>query len=78
MTQVHQQFLHHAIDEREEKIEAYLIGSRLSQFLSSFLPTHPDYFSNSMELTLLREESQKQLVDLLQYIEEVSFVIVDI
>jgi hypothetical protein len=52
-----------------------LLGSRLSNFLSNVLPTHPDYFSKLRHLALLRDSSHKQLVELLQYIEQIAKLI---
>jgi len=73
--QVLEQFLQHPIDTRDDLIEAYLIGSRLSNFLSQLLPTHPSYFSNQHNLCLLRDRSQKQMVDLVSYIEQIAVLI---
>ena len=70
--QVLDQFLEHAVDSRDELIEAYLIGSRLSQFLSTVLPTHPDYHGTTLELNQMRRQSQTQRNDLLQYLDQVA------
>jgi hypothetical protein len=55
--------------------DAYLVGNRLVKFVSTVLPTHKDYFSNDELLVELRCQSQSQLVQLLQYLEEVAFII---
>ena len=70
---VFEQFLQHPIDTREDLIEAYLIGSRLSQFWSTVLPTHPDYFHNdNPRLSVLRDESQQHMVELVTYLEQIA------
>jgi len=51
------------------------VGNRLVKFLSIVLPTHYEYFSNNVKLQALRKRSQGQLVELLQYLEEVAVVI---
>ncbi|GKY99159.1 hypothetical protein MPSEU_000871400 [Mayamaea pseudoterrestris] len=65
-----EQFLEHAVDSRDELIEAYLIGSRLRHFLAKVLPTHPHY--HNVQYSLLRNKSQSQLDDLLMYLEQVA------
>ncbi|GKY99167.1 hypothetical protein MPSEU_000872200 [Mayamaea pseudoterrestris] len=65
-----EQFLEHAVDSRDELIEAYLIGSRLRHFLANVLPTHPHY--TDVEYRNLRKKSQSQLDDLQQYLEQVA------
>lgn len=55
--------------------ESYLVCHRLVKFLSVALPNHPEYFSSDPELVQLRSDSQAQLVDLLQYQEELSLLI---
>lgn len=64
-----------SITEREDLIESYLIGNRLFKFLSVVLPTHNDYFSPEPNLTELRVRSQNQLIELLQYMEELELMI---
>ena len=73
--QVLYQFLQHPIDTREDMLEAYLVGTRLCKFLSAVLPKHPDYFSMDRELENSRERSQTQLIELLQYVEEIALII---
>jgi hypothetical protein len=56
--------------------EAYLVGNRLVKFLSTVLPTHPDYFKTQpSEFVTLRSKSQAQLVQLLQYLEQIALLI---
>lgn len=62
-------------ESTEALAESYLVGNRLVKFLSIVLPTHPEYFSNAPNLQALRKRSQGQLVELLQYLEEVAIVI---
>lgn len=69
-TQVLEQFLEHAVDSREELIEAYLLGSRLVHFLDRILPTHPAY--NDATRAERRRQSQQQLQDLNKYLEQVA------
>ena len=54
------------------------MGNRLVKFLSVVLPTHSDYFSNDANLAALRNRSQAQLVELLQYMEELAMLIDEI
>lgn len=63
------------VDDRTKLTDAYLVGNRLVKFVSRVLPTHKDYFSNDKVLVELRCQSQSQLVQLLQYLEEVAFII---
>lgn len=58
-----------------ELAESFSVGNRLIKFLSIVLPTHYEYFSNHPRLQVLRKQSQAQLVELLQYLEEVAMVI---
>lgn len=56
-----------------------MVGNRLVKFLSMGLPTHHQYFSNTdPKLLALRKRSQGQLVELLQYLEEIALVIDEI
>jgi hypothetical protein len=71
--QVLDQFLSTSIDERTELTESYLIGNRLIKFLSTVLPTHKDYLNPN--LSALRSQSQGQLVQLLQYMEQLALII---
>ena len=73
--QVMEQFLHHPIDDRDEIIEAYLIGSRLVHFLSSILPTHPEYFAPEPTLAKLRNRAQSQLSELTGYAEVLAIML---
>ena len=70
-----EQFLHHPIDDRDEIIEAYLIGSRLVHFLSSILPTHPEYFAPEPNLATLRDRAQSQLAELTGYAEVLAIML---
>jgi hypothetical protein len=70
-----EQFLSTSIGESDELTESYLVGSRLVKFLSVVLPTHPEYFSVDARLAALRHRSQEQLIELLQYMEELSLLI---
>ena len=70
-----EQFLSTTLDDKEKLTEAYLVGTRLVKFVSRVLPTHKDYFSNNIELANLRSQSQSQLVELLQYLEELALII---
>ena len=54
------------------------MGNRLVKFLSVVLPTHSDYFSIDANLAALRNRSQAQLVELLQYMEELAMLIDEI
>jgi hypothetical protein len=56
-------------------MERYLIGNRLFKFLSVVLPTHQDYFSPELKLAQLRVNSQNQLIELLEYMEELELMI---
>ena len=56
-------------------VESYLIGNRLFKFLSIVLPTHNDYFSPDEKLSSLRMKSQNQLIELLEYMEELEVMI---
>lgn len=62
----------------EEVSESYLVGNRLVKFLSVVLPTHKEYFSNDPELIQCRVRSQEQLIDLLQYMEELALIVDEI
>jgi hypothetical protein len=75
--QVLQQFLSSSIiiSKREDMIESYLIGNRLFKFLSVVLPTHQDYFTPQPKLANLRVRSQNQLIELLEYMEELELMI---
>eukprot|EP00934_Nitzschia_sp_Nitz4_P001360 Nitzschia sp. Nitz4//scaffold333_size18811//15939//18204//NITZ4_008758-RA/size18811-augustus-gene-0.42-mRNA-1//-1//CDS//3329548238//1360//frame0 len=67
-----EQFLSTAIRQTSEMTESYLVGSRLVKFFSILLPSHPEYFSTEPALEELRKKSQGQLVELLQYLEELA------
>ncbi|CAJ1957546.1 unnamed protein product [Cylindrotheca closterium] len=67
-----------ASSNAEEVSEAYLVGNRLVKFLSVVLPTHNEYLSQDPELTSCRIRSQEQLIDLLQYMEELSLIVDEI
>ena len=78
LVQVLDQFLATSINESSELTESYLVGNRLVKFLSVVLPTHQDYFSTDGNLAALRNRSQAQLVELLQYMEELAMLIDEI
>mmetsp|Transcript_15778 Transcript_15778/g.18044 ORF Transcript_15778/g.18044 Transcript_15778/m.18044 type:complete len:624 (-) Transcript_15778:73-1944(-) len=70
-----EQFLSSNISERNKLIESYLIGNRLFKFLSVVLPTHNQYFSPEPKLTSLRDRSEVQLIELLEYMDELELMI---
>ena len=70
-----EQFLSSNISERNELIESYLVGNRLFKFLSVVLPTHNQYFSPDPKLTSLRNRSESQLMELLDYMHEIELMI---
>jgi hypothetical protein len=70
-----EQFLSSNISERSELIESYLVGNRLFKFLSVVLPTHNQYFSPDPKLTSLRNRSESQLMELLDYMHEIELMI---
>jgi hypothetical protein len=70
-----EQFLSSNIAERNELIESYLVGNRLFKFFSVVLPTHHQYFSSDPKLEKLRNHSEKQLMDLLECMEELELMI---
>lgn len=70
-----EQFLSTGIGEAQELKESYLVGNRLVKFLSVVLPTHGEYFSDEPRLANLRQRSQAQLIELLQYMEELALLI---
>ncbi len=77
-SQVLEQFLSTSIRTNINELElaeSYLVGNRLIKFLSIVLPTHREYFSQDPKLYALRQRSQEQLVELLQYLEEIAIVI---
>ena len=51
------------------------MGNRLVKFMSRVLPTHKDYFSADPRLIQMRVDSQSQLIELLQYLEELALII---
>ena len=70
-----EQFLSSNISERNELIESYLVGNRLFKFLSVVLPTHNQYFSPDPKLISLRNRSESQLMELLDYMHEIELMI---
>lgn len=70
-----EQFLSVNISERNALIESYLIGNRLFKFLSVVLPTHRQYFSRDPKFEELRKRSESQLMELLEYMEELEIMI---
>ena len=73
--QVLEQFLNKFVADRDELNESYLVGTRLVKFLSTVLPTHTDYFATDPVLDEMRAQSQSQLVQLLQYLEQLALII---
>jgi hypothetical protein len=69
-----EQFLNTTVENKEKLTEAYLVGNRLVKFVSRVLPTHRDYFSSDPKLEIMRTQSQAQLVQLLQYLEELALI----
>lgn len=63
------------MDETADLTESYLIGNRLVKFLSTVLPTHDQYFSEDPKLVQMKNKSQSQLVELLQYLEQLARII---
>jgi hypothetical protein len=63
-----------SIGESNELTESYLVGNRLVKFLSVVLPTHREYFSADPRLAALRKHSEGQLLELLQYMEELALL----
>jgi hypothetical protein len=74
LCKVLEQFLSTGIKEPHELTESYLVGNRLVKFLSVVLPTHSEYFSPDPRLSGQRHRSQAQLVELLQYMEELALL----
>jgi hypothetical protein len=70
-----EKFLSSNISKRTELIESYLVGNRLFTFLSVVLPTHNQYFSPDPKLTSLRNRSESQLMELLDYMHEIELMI---
>lgn len=70
-----EQFLNTTVEDKAKLTEAYLVGNRLVKFVSRVLPTHSNYFSNDTKLMAMRSQSQAQLVQLLQYLEELALII---
>ncbi len=75
LNRVLEQFLSSNIGECNELIECYIVGNRLFKFLSVVLPTHPQYFSSDPKLEKLRNCSESQLMELLEYMEEIELMI---
>lgn len=70
------QFLNQGIETEADIEKAYLIGTRLCHYLSKVLPTHASYFCNMPETYQAgRLRSQSQLVEVLQYTEQLSICI---
>ncbi len=51
------------------------MGNRLVKFLSSILPTHTEYFSNSEKAAKARDRSQDQLVTILKYLDQIAMLV---
>lgn len=68
---------YHMIDteERSQLLDLYKQGNRLTKFFTKVLPTHREYFSEEPVLKALRQESQEQVVTLLDYLEDVAITI---
>jgi len=67
--------LNASVSESSKVTQSYLIGTRLVKFLSTVLPTHRDYFVQDASLVALRNRSQVQLVQLMQYMEQLAVII---
>jgi len=83
-------FLKTNIDSFDNAIDAYLIGTRLFQFLTDSLPTHKDYHrltiiqenkntsdteEESRELLALFERTENRVLDLLKFLDKVALYI---
>jgi len=55
--------------------DTYLVGIRLSRFLSVLLPTHKDFHAPDPELTELRRQSHARWLALNHYLEELALII---
>ena len=55
--------------------DTYLVGTRLSKFLSTVLPTHKDFHSTDPELAELRRQSHERWLSLSHYLEELALII---
>jgi hypothetical protein len=71
--QVLDQFANHPIANRAELEKAYLLGTRLVKFLSTVLPTHPDYMLGATALE--RDQSHEQLLQLIQFLDQMARII---
>ena len=71
--QVLEKFLTTSIDDQAELTESYLVGNRLVKFLSTVLPTHKNYLDPHLKKP--RTKSQAQLVELMQYLEQLALII---
>ena len=56
-------------------VEAFLVGNRLCRFLSSVLPTHPDYWSTEPEIAKNRTKSHSQLMELMYFVKQLAVMI---
>ena len=76
---VQRQFEDHPIEQREDLLEAYLMGHRLDQFLQHVLPTHPKYVVPFEGHAQVQEYLQALalVIDELEYKAHVSKVIDD-
>lgn len=55
--------------------DTYLVGTRLSKFLSIVLPMHKDFNSPDPELSEMRRKSHAQWLTLTHYLEELALII---
>jgi hypothetical protein len=75
MIQVLHQFLETRDDPNVNLRDTYLVGTRLSTFLSSVLPMHKDFHSLDPELSELRRQSHARWLSLTHYLEELALII---
>ena len=73
--QVLNQFLDTRDDPDVNLRDTYLVGTRLSKFLSVVLPSHRDYHTTTPELAELRRVSHARWLTLNHYLEELALII---
>ena len=73
--QVLNQFLDTRDDPDVNLRDTYLVGTRLSKFLSVVLPTHRNYHAATPELAELRRVSHARWLTLNHYLEELALII---
>jgi hypothetical protein len=62
-----------SLDNELAVVEAYLVGNRLVNLLSSILPTHREYFSE--QTVERRNRSRELLMELLKFMDELAWII---